>query len=261
MNDLAISVKALLQKVAELQGSAKQKLAETKEQSKNISEAGIKVSASWSGSYAGYHAELYYADFEKPPLQYQFDPEWGGVNGIPNGWRTRTSDEVKDRIERLATVKVEQIEKHVADLVESAKALQRELLIELSGLYEAKDFSREKELLKRLEELKWKSTQHEFINANLPKTFMSRDSRAMSQGICLPAHMYYEAIAYDLASQCKGVEALLWDADQLLRQLQRTLETPTSASAPDSTEVVSLICQRFHTVARQLLWRHVQRPP
>jgi hypothetical protein len=46
----------------------------------------------------------------------------------------------------MATVKVEQIEKNVAELVESAKAPQRELLIELSGLYEAKDSSPEKEL-------------------------------------------------------------------------------------------------------------------
>jgi len=262
MNELAISAKDLLQKVDALQGSARQKIQEIKDQCEKLSDAGIKVSESWSGSYAGYHAELYYADFDRPPLQHQFDPEWGGINGIPDGWRTRTPDEVKERIEYLAGVKVEQVEKKTGELLESAKTLQRDLVIELSGLGDAKDFEREKELFKQLERLQWTSTKGKFINANTPKTFMSRDSRAMSQGIRVPAHMYYEAVAYDLTSQVGDIEKLLSESEQLLKLLDRKLTATVTAvgKTPSKTELVRTICSKFHSVARQLKHRHGGRP-
>jgi hypothetical protein len=52
---------------------------------KPVTEATEKITESWSGSSMGYHSELYYRDFERPPLGAEFSPEWGGINGIPVG--------------------------------------------------------------------------------------------------------------------------------------------------------------------------------
>jgi hypothetical protein len=67
----------------------------------NVKDACENVKGSWSGSCFGYHSKLYYGDFEKPPKDKTFRVEWGGVNGLPQGWDERTPEEVKTKIAQL----------------------------------------------------------------------------------------------------------------------------------------------------------------
>src|SRR5712671_5045791 len=55
------------------------------------------VAESFSGSWAGWHAETYYGDFDKPPWGQLFDVEFGGLYGVPPGWRSRTKADVNNR--------------------------------------------------------------------------------------------------------------------------------------------------------------------
>src|SRR6266849_3176482 len=66
-------------------------------QAKKWIEAGTSLVRTWTGSYCGYHCELYFREFEHPSLRDRFSPEWGGINGIPDGWALRSHEEVKER--------------------------------------------------------------------------------------------------------------------------------------------------------------------
>ncbi len=60
------------------------------------------VSKSSTGSWFGWHADMYYGDFEEPPLGNLFSVEWGAYHGLPDGWRQRRKQEVEKKTEALA---------------------------------------------------------------------------------------------------------------------------------------------------------------
>jgi len=254
------TITELLNQVREFRSSNQTKTDDIRTASKALREAGDKVALSWSGSFAGYHSELYFRNFQRPSgLRESFDPEWGGIHGVPDGWKARTEDEVKGRIEELAHASLKGIEDSTDSLLAGAKNLQREILIQLASV-EATMTDADKNLLKKIEGLKWTSKKGGYIQANMPKTFMSRDSRAMAQGIRLPAHLYYDAVAYDCAEQCADIEEFLSDAERLLRQLDARSTTQVPSDGRQSAlALVRTICARFHTVTTQLRHRHNDR--
>ena len=131
-------------------------------------------------------------------------------------------------------------------------------------LHNAVGFDREKVLLEQLEQLKWEKKIGEYIHANTPRTFMTRDSQAMAQGIRVPAHLYYDASAHVYRSRCTTIDEFVKLAERLLRQVQ----VQASGQARPATQVpidapihlVKLICHRFHVVAKQLAHRRENRP-
>ena len=104
MSNLKEISAALLAKAKELQETLGPELARVEKSSIAVSRATQRVAASWSGSWMGYHSELYYRGFAPPPLENSFSPEWGGIHGIPAGWQKRSADEVKERIEKISRV-------------------------------------------------------------------------------------------------------------------------------------------------------------
>lgn len=193
-----------------------------------------KVGESWSGSNLGYHGELFYGDFEKPPLGRRFSVEWGGLNGIPPGWNPHTPEEVKQRIEELAGIRFERIEATSRHVVEEAKKLQTRLLIALAPLYNAEGFKREKELLNELENFDWSDKAHNEYAARELNSFprMTRDREAIMQGRTLPAHTYYEAVAFQAKAYSETVQRFWRLADRLLKQIQAQMpEIPAPAGS------------------------------
>ena len=72
-------VGTLLSKIQQQESNA-QMLSQIRADAKALTEAARRVEASSSGSNFGYHSELYYIDFEKPPAGHRFNVEWGCVN-------------------------------------------------------------------------------------------------------------------------------------------------------------------------------------
>jgi hypothetical protein len=62
--------------------------------------------ASWSGSLLGYHARVYYAEFQKVPPGTRWSKEWGFYPAFSNegtgDWREYSSDEVIAHIRTAA---------------------------------------------------------------------------------------------------------------------------------------------------------------
>src|SRR2546426_6741978 len=155
MATLAETAVTLFAKVKTLEAKLSPKLDEVQNACAKLSEAGSRVEESWSGSSLGYHSELHYGNFERPPLHARFDPEWGDFNGLPAGWKSRTPEEVKEQIERLAGVELSTLERETETVVSDAKALQAELVTELSALQVRSGLLKEKELLNAIEGFTW----------------------------------------------------------------------------------------------------------
>ena len=194
----------------------------TKSQAGDLVNAAIRIARSHSGSNFGYHGALYYREFEVPSLHSMFNVEWGGIRGIPAGWRKREPEEVKIQIESWANITCAAVEYAIKAPLDSAKRSQREILIQLAPLHQLPDNNRERQLLDSLEHFDWKdSAEHDYSVASVngyPK--MTRDSAAISQGVMLTSHNYYEAVATQVEKSCEAVEAFWTLAKRLLRQLQ-----------------------------------------
>jgi hypothetical protein len=73
-----------------------------------------------------------------------------------------------------------------------------------------------------LEHFDWQDCAHNEYAAHAMKRFpnMTRDSGAFTQGIVLPAHVYYEAAAIQVKKSCKAIEGFWNSTERLLRQLE-----------------------------------------
>lgn len=205
-------------------------------------EAAVQVGRSHSGSHFGYHGSLYFKDFEIPQLGEMFSVEWGGYHGIPPGWDKREPEEVKHRIEGLASATFAAVEDGIKAPLRAAKELQSEILIQLAPLHQLPDNNREKQLLVEMERFNWNDTAQKEYTVSALKSFpnMTRDSGAVSQGLTLPAHTYYEAKATQVRRSCDAI-LKFWDAaKRLLRQLQlaQTQTMVTPAESPDASNIL-----------------------
>jgi hypothetical protein len=252
---------SLLAKVQKLQESLTDDLTRLQQSCAAVTKATEKIAESWSGSSMGYHSELYYRNFERPPLGVEFSPEWGGINGIPAGWQKRSPDEVKERIEKLATVSLVDIEEGTKKALSATKVLHSEIVTEISGLHSYPGLEQEKRLLSELEKFKWGMTINEYMDANLPKTFISRDSEAVYQGIRVSAHQYYAGVAFEKNSECLAIQGFFKAAARLLRQTELNAGPMGLGDGAEQQPVkaVLAICDRFHVIARQLLHRRENR--
>lgn len=230
--------------------------------SEKLGKATQETGESWSGSALGYHSELHFGDFQKPPLNATFSPEWGGMNGLPNGGRARTNDEVRAHIEKLAAAEFSKLEQDTAAVLTKAKVLQSEIATEISSLHTKASLDPEKKLLVQVEDFTWGRTINDYMHANLNTGFMSRDRLAISQGVRVPAHLYYAAVAFESDSQCEAIREFLALSTRLLRQIElnaSSLEAGSGAGQQPVRSVLAL-CDRFHEVARQLTHRRESRP-
>lgn len=248
---------ALLAKVKELQDTLGPELSRIEKSSAAVNNATHQIVSSWSGSWIGYHADLYYRDFAPPPLQNSFSPEWGGINGIPPGWQRRSADEVKERIEKLSGESIDALDKSTDSALEQAKALQSEIVTEISALHLQSGLEQEKKLLIDLEKFEWGHNLGKIIHANTPSQVISRDSEAMYQGMRVPAHQFFSALAIQKGSECDAITAFLKAALRLLRQVELNADPMDLSEGADQQPVkaVLAICDRFHTIAKQLAHR------
>lgn len=211
------------------------KLEECAKLSDSLSDTCNKLSRSWSGSYAGWHGNMYFGDFEIPSLRQKFSGEWGGIHGIPPGWGEKQPEEVSAKIEALMgdDFSIEKLEADIKKLRQDVEALQREVVISYTSFNFNADMTKEKELLDKAENYSFGETKNEFICARLPKSLMSRDSEALRQGICTPSWLYYDGIALEGISLCKAINDFFILIDRLSRQLANKM---TSKKKPCLTD-------------------------
>lgn len=154
------------------------------------------LNASWSGSWLGYQARVYYRGFTKPPTGAHFSSEWGltslGGFSLPEStvgdWEEYSVERVVSEIERRAGVNdLSEPTQRFNSGIEIFERIKSEFEVLLQVDYSNLGDAYFKTLLDGVERLKTLSDE-ELIKAMVPRRLSSRDQRAMGGGICYPPH-------------------------------------------------------------------------
>ncbi|MDD4910507.1 MAG: hypothetical protein PHR44_07530 [Candidatus Omnitrophica bacterium] len=175
-------------------------LDKTLHSAENMLDACNKIANSWSGSFAGWHGRMYFGDFDSPPLNKRFSVEWGDIHGLPNGWGEKSADEVKTMIEKLSgsNFSIDKFESKLKELFRRIVEVKDEIeLIFLNYKFDS-DTKEERKVFYQIKNFVFeKGKKQAFIQSRMPKSIMTRDSNALSQGMLLPSHIYYECVAQE----------------------------------------------------------------
>jgi uncharacterized protein (TIGR02391 family) len=224
-------------------------LYELSQQAQKLAIACETVGRSWSHSFAGYHGRLYYSRFEPPPMGHFFSPERGGIDGIPNGWRERSAEEVKAEIERLAGVSIDELEKINAQIRERANDLRADVLDQIAAVPTNSRSDRDNRLLADIDQLRFGTDKTEYVKANMPNGLMTRDLNALMQGMCVPSHLYYEGVAHEATTTCEALSEFIKLLGRLTRSFERAAQpqgqTPSIPLSTLHSEILSK-CQKLY---------------
>lgn len=169
-----------------------------------IEAASKDVGRSFSGSWLGYHARVYYEGLVPPPPGANFSQEWGleetfGNRGSRGNWLEHDPDAIKNRVFAIAG------EPDLTAIVASAKEAEKVFLLakgDITSILTTEIADNPDVFLDRLiedispREPKSSSDFAEYIS---PKdVLMTRDSLALSQGKLRPPHLDLLVKVYSL---------------------------------------------------------------
>ncbi|MBL7153196.1 MAG: nucleotide-binding protein [Phycisphaerae bacterium] len=175
-----------------------------------LGKAANTVGKAWSRSWLGYHACVYYNNFEVPPPGAHFSQEWGmekllSGDGTIGDWCEYNNDDVVNTIHALAgnpnLDSVRELSEKAKNALDTEK---HEVLSILSTTLSKKPDSFISNLKDDVEKLNCRS-QSQVIKAMRPSgRVISRDSLAVTQGFHTPPHILVlsEVIALQNATSC-----------------------------------------------------------
>lgn len=216
---------------------------------------------SWSESWIGFHSNLYFLNFEKPPSwKYRFDSEWGSLKGIPEHWVEKNYSEIVSYIESKSEgLSVNEIHNEIIPLVEKIKEIQEFIVTEFIIIQKDDNYSDEWDTVQKIENHKWGVPVTTFNQIRIPKNHSTRDSVALQQGIKTPPHIRYENEIYAEVSIIKSIEAFIKDAKKLVRKIELKNKLNSTPSQKESLDKLMNIVSKFPSIARQLQSRHSGR--
>ncbi len=175
-----------------------------------LGEAANTVGKAWGGSWLGYHACVYYNNFEVPPPGAHFSQEWGmekllSGDGTIGDWCEYNNDDVVNTIHALAGNPNLDSVRELSEKAKNAFDTEKhEVLSILSTTLSEKPDSFISNLKDDVEKLNCRS-QRQIIQAMRPSgQSISRDSLAVTQGFHTPPHILVlsEVIALQNATLC-----------------------------------------------------------
>lgn len=168
---------------------------------KNIIKSCERIEKSWSGSWIGYHSNLYFREYGQPGSGERFSVEWGGIHGLNSGWQTKSLEDVWEYIIKHATKKfdTDDADDKLDEIQDAAESLKT--LYELNAGGEV--------LEAKIKAINTTYRMYDFIKARQPGNYMSRGSEAMMQGIKVPPHIQCQAFANALRQNITAAEKLV----------------------------------------------------
>ena len=166
---------------------------------------------------------MYFRDFEIPSIYERFSGEWGGINGIPNGWEEKQPEEVKSKIDQLmgGDFAADKFEHDVKELRKEADNLKSESALLFSILSTTNLSEAEKNLLNGIGTFDFGKSTSQLVNEGLPKTLMTRDIEAIRQGICIAPWLYYESVALEGKTLSESIPRFISVGERLIRSLDK----------------------------------------
>nr|VFK06687.1 MAG: Predicted nucleotide-binding protein containing TIR-like domain-containing protein [Candidatus Kentron sp. LPFa]VFK23372.1 MAG: Predicted nucleotide-binding protein containing TIR-like domain-containing protein [Candidatus Kentron sp. LPFa] len=154
------------------------------------------IQRSFSGSWIGYHAHVYYLNFQPPPAGTHFSPEWGlkeawPIDDTSGDWLEVPYEQVEAEFQRLTgDLDIAPLQKRANEVTRQFKQAQIQLVSFLDLALEETRSESIKELRDKAKELT-PSFSAEKINRAYKsgKSYTSRDSLAVYQGLLTPHHV------------------------------------------------------------------------
>jgi len=192
-----------------------------------------RVQDSWSGSFAGWHGRMYFDDFQVPTVHEQFNGEWGGIHGIPDGWEEKRTEEVEEKINELVGngFNVRAFEDELPKIRKEAEKMRDDVAIHLSAHPFDTATQKAKDLSDKLEDFEFGDVKTTFIQNELPKGMMTRDSEALRQGMCIPSWLYYRGVALEAIHLSEEIENYISSFERLKKQLGVQAQTSQTKSS------------------------------
>lgn len=217
------------------------------------------VARSWSGSWLGYHAYVYYESLRPSPPGANFSQEWGLMDmsftslGSVGDWRQFDPQDVKRHLlERAGLSDLDQFEKRlegVSEKFDDAKS-------EMSSLFEIfKGFSSDKFLSSQKEEFDSVRTvsSSAVLNAWQPRgQVMTRDMVAMGQGFKVAPHLALMSKIIEFKAIAEGCR----EASKILKRISSHIRRKGALESDDSNEPIKNCIFIGH--GRSPLWRELK---
>lgn len=179
-----------------------------------LAEVATEFGKAASGSWLGYHANVYYEGFKPPPPGAHFDTQWGLKDmsitsfGSRGDWREFDPDEVKKRILKVAgNPDLAKIEAAAADLVTLFDRGRSEVLSILTAEPRTATDAFLSDIRTRVDRLSI-TTKGELVHQWAPNNIMSSDYVALGQGLRTPPHVSVLASVAALRNPMFAVQEL-----------------------------------------------------
>jgi predicted nucleotide-binding protein len=201
--------------------------------------AAVQLGKASSGSWIGYHANVYYGRLVTPPAGAHFSSEWGlrepFSNDTTGEWREYQAEEIEAEIYRLAGNPNLDAARALAEQAshifneqqsEALSVLAAALAERADSFIEARKTEIEK--LKPL-------TESDAVQKLRPKQSMTRDALAVSQGVWVPPHDSIAALVFSLRQPMEACRHLAQECRKagshlarVKRKTARSLEVGTN---------------------------------
>ena len=192
-----------------------------------LEEAVQKVKKSWSGSWLGYHANVYYEGLAPRPPGAHFSQEWGLTTSFvrhstSGHWVEYDPDEVKTATRKLAgNPNLEPSHEFCEEAMPEFETMKSTVASILETELEKSSDTFLNRLKNDLEKLSYLN-QFEILESLKPGgQIMTRDSLAAGQGIWVPPHMFVLSEALEIGQTVGIIEKLSELARQAGSHLSR----------------------------------------
>lgn len=185
-----------------------------------------RIKASFSGSWLGYHANVYYEGFNAPVPGDNFSVEWGFMNPFgsrkPRKWREVRFENVQEAMLKGVDQAYEQYCNDVAVIAENTfHDAHNGLTALIAVLEESKRTAIIQEMGEEVRQIKGKVSPSEFISQVSPKgQVMSRDMNALTRGNIIPPHISIQARHFSWKSPFNGLVQIVKLANKLRKYME-----------------------------------------
>ena len=207
-----------------------------------------KYQAGWAGQWMNENFNHYYENFNPNAQRY---------------WKLDI-DDVKEILKDEADIDIAELSDSLRLTLPEYKSFKEFIISELSFLKEIEKFSKETNLLEKIEELEFGASIDAFNRNSMPKSFIvgGRGLDLMNRGrISVPPHIAVESEVLSYLSQVVSIEEFDKLVHRLLRQVEIKLQI--GEDVPGDFEKLKdnllNLFEKFHLVARHFRNRHNRR--
>ena len=230
---------------------------EIREPLDRLRQAAESVGKAWSGSWLGYHANVYYVTLQTPPRGAHFSTEWGledetifTPNATTGNWMEHDPDRVDESIHELAGNPDMNPAKGFSELAGIEFARQKSSLLSIieieSGGSESQFLMDQREATTKLSPI----SKHTYLQRWKPEKVVSKDTRALQQGVWIPPHVKILAQVWSIQTTIVVIASLAEIARQVASHTSR-LSQQTQPILPQGTRV-------FIGHGRSQTWRELK---